>query len=99
MIAEFWPRKKFDDNKINLPFAEDLAGFSSNPLNYFLDGEEIFPPKSWLLRLYPDNLTDSQKVFNCRLSRSRRTIENTFVILASRWRIFRCPIKAKVENA
>ena len=49
---------------MNLLFAEDLAGFFSNPLNYFLDGEEIFPPKSWLLRPYPDNLTDSHKVFS-----------------------------------
>ena len=84
---------------MDLPSAEDLAGFSRNPLNYFLLGDEIFPLKAWLLRPYPGNLTDSQKVFNYRLSRSRRTIENTFGILASRWRIFRRPIKAKVENA
>ena len=76
--------KKFDDIKMNLPSAEDLAGFSRNPLNYFLVGDEIFPLKAWLLRPYPGNLTDSQKVFNYRLSRSRRTIENTFCILASR---------------
>ena len=84
---------------MNLPSAEDLAGFSRNPLNYFPVGDEIFPLKAWLLRTYPGNLTDSQKVFNYRLSRSRRTIENTFGILASRWRIFRRLIKAKVENA
>ena len=82
-----------------LPFAEDLAGFSSNPLNYFPVGHEIFPLKSWLLRPYPGNLTDSQKGRNYRLSRSRRSIENTFCILAFGWRIFCCPIKAKVENA
>ena len=84
---------------MNLPSAEDLAGFSRNPLNYFLLGDEIFRLKAWLLRPYSGNLTDSQKVFNYRLSKSRRTIENTFGILASRWRIFRHPIKAKVENA
>ena len=67
--------KKFDDIKMNLPSAEDLAGFSRNPLNYFLVGDEIFPLKGWLLRPYPGNLTDSQKVFKYRLSRSRRTIE------------------------
>ena len=84
---------------MNLPSAEDLAGFSRNPLNYFLVGDEIFPLEAWLLKPYPGNLTDSQKVFNYRLSRSRRTIENTFGILASRWRIFRRPTKAKVGNA
>ena len=82
---------------MNLPSAEDLAGFSRNPLNYFLVGDEIFPLKAWLRRPYPGNLIDSQKVFNYRLSRSRRTIGNTFGILASRWRLFRRPIK--VENA
>ena len=48
---------------MNLPSAEDLAGFSRNPLNYFLVGDEIFPVKAWLLRPDPGNLTDSQKVF------------------------------------
>ena len=91
--------KKFDDIKMNLPSAEDLAGFSRNPLNYFLVEDEIFPLNAWLLRPYPGNLTDSQKVLNYRLSRSRRTTENTFGMLASRWRIFRRAIKAKVENA
>ena len=54
---------------MNLPSAEDLADFSRNPLNYFLVGGEIFPLKAWLLRPYLSNLTDSQKVFNYRLSR------------------------------
>ena len=99
ILAKSLIGKKLNDVKMNLPSAEDLAGFSRNPLNYFLVGDEIFPLKAWLLRPYPGNLTDSQKVFNNRLSRSRRTIENTFGILASRWRIFRRPIKAKVENA
>ena len=83
---------------MNLPFDENLAGFPRNPLNYFMVGDEIFPLKAWLLRPYRGNLTDFQKVFNYRLSRSRCTVENTFGILAYRWRIFRRPIKAKVEN-
>ena len=75
MLAKFLIGKKFNDNKVNLPFAEDLAGFYRNPLNHFLVGNEIFPLKSWLLRPYPGNLTDFEKVFNYWLSKSPRTSE------------------------
>ena len=69
ILAKSLIGKKFDDIKMNLRSTEDLAGFPRNPLNYFLVGGEIFPLKAWFLRPYPGNLTNSQKVFNCRLSR------------------------------
>ena len=64
-----------------------------------LVGDDIFPLKPWLMKPYPGkNLTVEERIYNYRLSRARRTIENTFGILAAKWRIFRGPIKAKPEK-
>lgn len=73
-----------------------------------LVGDEAFPLKQYLMRPYPrKSLTsDSQRIFNYRLSRassrgsgSRRIIENAFGILVSRWRILRKSIQCKEKTA
>ena len=43
-------------------------------------------------------LAEHQQVYNYRLSRARRTIENAFGILSAKLRIFRKPIKANVDS-
>ena len=43
------------------------------------------------------SLQEDERIYNYRLSRVRRTIENTFGILASKWRVFRRPIRGNVD--
>ena len=67
-------------------------------LPYVLLGDDIFPLKPWLLKPYPGRkLHETQQVFNYRLSRARRTIENAFGVLSAKWRVFRRPIRAKED--
>lgn len=66
---------------------------------YTFLSDEIFPLRTWLMKPYPGKqLQHQQRVFNYRLSRARRTIENSFGILSARWRIFRRPIRADVTT-
>jgi len=91
--------KKFDKDRFNVPDPERIPDFNDT-LPYFLVGDEIFPLKQWLMRPFAGKqLTDeNRKIFNYRLSRARRIIENTFGILVARWRIFQKAIEGKPET-
>ncbi|XP_018376011.1 PREDICTED: putative nuclease HARBI1 [Trachymyrmex cornetzi] len=88
-----------DNNELGVSDDTNLSG-TDIKFPYYLVGDEAFPLKSYIMRPYPGaNLNITQKIFNYRLSRARRVIENCFGILASRWRIFRSTIIADVNTA
>lgn len=67
--------------------------------NFCLVADEIFPLMPNLVKPYNRaQLGDEERVFNYRLSRARRTIENAFGILAARWRILFITISANPDN-
>ena len=73
----------FDTNptSLNLPVPTLLE---DKTLPYVLLGVDIFPLKPWLMKPNPGkNLDEPKRIFNNRLSRARRVVENAFGILTA----------------
>ncbi|KAK5648279.1 hypothetical protein RI129_003171 [Pyrocoelia pectoralis] len=73
-----------------LKFPEDrcLPG-RTMPIPFVLVADAAFPLQSRIIKPYPfRNMTRQQRIFNYRLSRARRVVENAFGILANRFRVF-----------
>ena len=63
-------------------------------------GDEAYPLLSYIMRPYPrKQLTQSRRLFNCRLSRGRRVVESACGILAGKWRILNKPIEISPNMA
>lgn len=90
--------KCFENDLLNVPESSKVQG-RSEKLPYFLVGDEIFALKPWLMRPYPGKLSEKERIYNYRISRTRRTIENVFGIMSARWRILQKPIRADIKNA
>ena len=66
---------------------------------YVFVADEAFPLRINIIKPYShNNLSLNEIVANYRICRARRTIENTFGIMAARFCIFRRPIVAKVST-
>ena len=87
----------FNNDTLNIPEPSNIKD-TNELFPYVLVGDEAFPLKINLLKPYPkSSLGIKERVFNYRLSRARRMVENVFGICATRFRIFRRPIIANVE--
>lgn len=79
---------KILNDKICLPLAKNLPNTNLS-LPHFFVGDGIFPLRKNLMKPFAGRQLPLEKqIFNYRLSRARRTIENAFGILISRWKIF-----------
>lgn len=84
--------KSLVNGHLHLPRGENNLPGSDKRTPCFFVADEAFRLTVDMMRPYSRrNLDIKRRIFNYRLSRARRVIENAFGIL-SRWRVFRKPI-------
>ncbi|XP_029340906.1 uncharacterized protein LOC103308147 [Acyrthosiphon pisum] len=86
--------KKLEKNELGLPECEALPGRMMK-LPCVLVADDAFALSENIMKPYATDLNKGspKRVFNYRLSRARRIIENTFGLLSAVFRIFRKPIE------
>ncbi|KAJ8349682.1 hypothetical protein SKAU_G00248120 [Synaphobranchus kaupii] len=81
-------QESLEKKTVNIPRPAPLPR-SDRMTPFCIVADEAFPLKPYLQKPYARRgLTTEQRIFNYRLSRARRVVENAFGILVNRWRVF-----------
>ena len=97
----------FRASSLSTALSSDLLGIPTprspngceTVLPYVIVADDAFPLKNNLMKPYPfRGLSREKRIFNYRLSRARRIVENAFGILANRFRVFLSPMQLAPEN-
>ena len=79
-------------NTMGIPEPAALPG-QQEKFPFCIVADDAFPLRDHLMKPFPQrNLSHQQRIFNYRLSRARRCVENAFGIMASRFRVLLNPI-------
>ena len=90
--------RALNENLLNLPDATPLPGNDTVHPYYFV-ADEAFPLRKEIMKPYARrNMTAEERIFNYRLSRARRVVENAFGVLANRFRVFLTTIALSPEK-
>ncbi|KAJ8334056.1 hypothetical protein SKAU_G00413750 [Synaphobranchus kaupii] len=90
--------KALQRGDLHLPGPRPLPG-TEQPVPHVIVGDEAFPLQNNLMRPYLGRqLDEPRRIFNYRLSRARRVVENSFGILASKCEVYQRRIKLQPHN-
>ncbi|XP_031329190.1 uncharacterized protein LOC116160192 [Photinus pyralis] len=92
--------ERLQNNALNLPLPKPLPG-REKAIPYVILGDEAFALADNLMKPYSGIYEKGsiQRIFNYRLSRARRVVENAFGILASVFRVLRKPMLLEPHKA
>ena len=90
--------KALTNNCLNMPLAADLPNTECS-LPFKIIADNAFPLSGRIVKPYPQRgLTKERRVFNYRICRARRIVENAFGVLNSRFGIFNIAIATSVPD-
>lgn len=90
--------KKLLTKELNIP-NDDRCLNSNTKLPFVFVGDEAFALRTDFMKPFSRAaLTTERKIFNYRLSRARRIIENVFGIMSNRFRIFHSAINLRLDR-
>lgn len=88
-----------ESGELPLPPPKCLPG-RSKEMPYFFVADDAFALRRYLIKPYPfRGLSFSERVFNYRVSRARRVVENTFGIIVNTFRVLRKPMLLEPNKA
>lgn len=89
--------RALEKERLNLPPNVQLDANTSIPVH--LIGDDAFPMTKRLLKPYPQRmLTHDERIFNYRLSRARRLVENVFGIVSSKFHVLKTEMAFNVPH-
>lgn len=93
--------QKLEKRELNIPPPTVLQIPYYTKVPFCILGDKAFQLNEYTMRPYEGNPErgSKERIFNYRLSRARRVVENAFGVLSSVYRVLRKPILLEPENA
>lgn len=93
-------KQMLTNNSFKIPESTSLPGMPDSKIHYFIVADAAFPLSLNIMKPFSGRiLSREQRIYNYRLSRARRIIENVFGIMCAKWRLLLKPIETSIESA